>query len=110
VAPFAAATLDGVIHLAHSGVGQPQVQAERFSLSGTLTPAKPVSYQSNTAGTSKGYGTLVQAGWTRQQPIAGVQNAGAMAMARFGPQLALLFQPRAGGALAITLGAYRPAS
>ncbi len=106
VAPFAAATLDGVVHLAHPGVLGPQVWAERFSLSGILTPKNAVSYAPDTTGSSNGYGTLAQAGWTRQLPIPGVKNAGAMTMARFGSQLALLFQSEAGGALRMSVGEF----
>jgi hypothetical protein len=106
VAPFAAAELDGVVHLAHPAVNGPQVLAERFSLSGILTPACPVNYESDAAGTSNGYGTLAQAGWSRQLPIPGVESAGAMTMSRAGDQLALLFQPAAGGPLRMTLGGY----
>jgi len=106
IAPFAAATLEGVIHLAHPSVRDPQVLTERFSRSGILTPANEVSYVSDSPGTSNGYGTLAQAGWTRQLPMAGVRSAGAMAMTRFGSHLALLFQPRAGGPLRMSVGAY----
>ena len=104
--PFAVATLDGVVHLAHPGVRGPQVWAERFSLSGILTPKNPVSYATEATGTSNGFGTLAQAGWTIQLPIPGVANTGAMTMARFGSQLALLFQPSAGGVLRMSVGEY----
>jgi uridine kinase len=108
VAPLAAATLDGVIHLAHAGVGEPQVAAERFSLSGVLTASKTFSADTSAIGTSFGYGTLAEAGWTRQAQIGGVQNeaGGAMAMARFGSRVALLFQPQKNGALHMTVGQY----
>jgi phosphoesterase family protein/uncharacterized protein DUF11 len=106
VGPFASATLDGVIHLAYAGVHDAQVRAARFSLSGILTPANEVSYKSDSAGISNGYGTLAEAGWTRQLPIAGVRNGGAMAMGRCEEQLALVFQPAAGGAVQMSLGAY----
>jgi hypothetical protein len=108
VAPLAAATLDGVIHLAHAAAGDTQVSAERFSMSGVLTALKTFSSNTSGTGTSFGYGTLAEAGWTKQEPIAGVRNdaGGAMTMARFGSQVALLFQPRKDGALHMSLGKY----
>ena len=103
-----AATLDGVIHLAHPGVTDPRVLTETFSLSGILTPAKPISYGSAEPETSNGYGTLAEAGWSLQRPIRGVTHhpAGGLAMARCGEQLALLFQPGAHGRLWMSLGSY----
>lgn len=41
---LAAATLDGVIHLAHPRPKDPQVVTEAFALSGVMTPANPVSW------------------------------------------------------------------
>jgi hypothetical protein len=41
---LAAATLDGVIHLAHPRVNDPHVMTETFAQSGILTPAHPVSW------------------------------------------------------------------
>lgn len=104
--PYAAATLDGVIHLAHANVNAPQVMTETFSLSGMLTPQNVVDVAASATGTSNGWGTLAEAGWTLQTPIEGVANAGALSMARFGSQLALLFQPTAGGAVHLLLGGY----
>jgi hypothetical protein len=106
-APLAVATLDGVVHLAHPGVDTPGVTTETFSLSGVLTPVNPVSYSQQDAPTScNGYGTLAQAGWSRQVRIPRVKASGAMAMARFDERLALLFQHRAGGSLRMVLGGY----
>jgi hypothetical protein len=104
--PYAAATLDGVIHLAHANVIAPQVMTETFSLSGMLTPQNVVDVAASATGTSNGWGTLAEAGWTLQTPLEGVANAGALSMARFGSQLALLFQPTAGGAVQVVLGGY----
>jgi hypothetical protein len=42
--PFAAATLDGVIHLAHPQPTGPQVMTETFSLSGIMTPKNPIAW------------------------------------------------------------------
>jgi hypothetical protein len=72
-----------------------------------LTPANPVSYGSSRRGVSNGYGTLAQGNWSRQEPILGVRCSGALAMARVGSEIALLFQPDEGAALSMTLGAYR---
>ncbi len=108
-APLAAATLEGVIHLAHPGASNPQVISETFSLSGIMTPLKPVSYnQSDETTTSNGYGTLALAGWSAQEPIQGVFNRGAMAMARLGSELVLLFQPEQGGCVHLCRGVARP--
>jgi hypothetical protein len=104
-APYANATLDGVLHLVTNDAAGAQVITSRFSLSGMLTPLHPVDYATGATG-SNGYGTLAQGGWTLQAPVAGVTNAGALAMARFGERLALLSQPAAGGPLQLTLGAY----
>lgn len=105
-APFVNATLDGVIHLVTNAAGGAHVMTTTFSQSGVLTPLHPVSYASTTTSASNGYGTLAQAGWMQQVPMAGVANAGAMAMARFGERLALLSQPSAGAALQLTIGGH----
>lgn len=109
IAPFAAATLDGVIHFAHASVDGNAVQTETFSLSGVLTPQNPVSYQENATGVSNGYGTLAEAGWSRQHPILGLETEGgaAMAMACLAGKLVLLSQPQSGGALQLSVGSYR---
>jgi hypothetical protein len=60
--PMAVATLDGVMHLVHPGISNPLLLTETFSLSGLMTPLKPVSYKSR-------FGTLAEAGWSRQSPI-----------------------------------------
>jgi hypothetical protein len=58
--------------------------------------------------TSNGFGTLAEAGWSVQHPIAGVRNhaAGGLAMARCGSRLMLLSQPQAGGPLFLSVGDY----
>ena len=72
-----------------------------------MTSLKTFNANTSLTGTSFGYGTLAEAGWTQPQVIAGVQNAGgAMVMARFGSQVALLFEPPKGGALRMALGRY----
>jgi hypothetical protein len=104
-APYASATLEGVLHLATNDATGAQVMTSTFALSGMLTPLHPVDYAAGATG-SNGYGTLAQGGWTRRAPVGGVMNAGAMAIARFGERLALLSQPAAGGPLQLTIGAY----
>jgi hypothetical protein len=141
-APYAAACLDGVIHL-----------AETLSLSGVMTPKNPVSWvteaktmlrsdvpaaqqrsrfsiwakfvgqgardltavQSDAASsapparqTSNGFGTLAEAGWSVQYPIAQVRNhaGGGLAMARLDRRLVLLSQPKPGGQLYVSFGEY----
>lgn len=109
VAPFAAATLDGVIHFAHAAADLPLVSTATFSLSGILTPQNPVSYQSKAQGLSNGYGTLAEAGWSLQHPILGLKTAAgtAMAMARIGEELVLLTQEQSGSPLRLSIGSYR---
>jgi hypothetical protein len=106
--PFATATLDGVIHLAHPEVTGMLVLTETFSLSGIMTPANPISYGSTDPKTSNGYGTLAEAGWSLQYPIIGIfcQQPSILAMARFGSKLALLFQSDERGRLRMSLGGY----
>ena len=107
--PLAAATLDGVIHLAHSGGDGPGILTETFSISGIMTPKLPVSYNaSDKTTTSNGYGTLAEAGWSDQAAIEGAANrlGGAMAMASAGSQLVLLSQPGDGPGVKICLGRY----
>ena len=107
--PFVAATLDGVIHLAHPGVSNPLVLTETFSLSGIMTPLEPISYdKSDETTTSNGYGTLAQAGWSRQTPINGVYHhaARAMAMARVGSEVVLFFAPDARDRIQMCSGRY----
>ena len=106
-----AATLDGVIHLAHPGLSNPLVLTETFSISGVMTAAKPVSYnKSDEKTTSNGYGTLAQAGWSAQRGIPGLyshESNSAMAMARSGSALAVLSQSGAGGGVRMCVGRYR---
>lgn len=106
--PFATATLDGVIHLAHFKVKGATVLTEMFSLSGVMTPERPISYGSDDPETSNGYGTLIEAGWSLQEPIIKLSRPrpGVLAMARFGSKLALLFQPDGGGTLRLSVGGY----
>jgi Phosphoesterase family len=109
--PFAAATLDGVIHLAHMAASGPHVVTEEFSFSGIVTPQNAVNLSSAAETTgSNGWGTMAEAGWSFQVPIPGLDNqqGRTMAMARFGAAIALLTQATAGGPIAMTLGAYGP--
>jgi len=107
VAPFAAATLDGVIHLANVATSGSAVITETFSTSGVFTPQNVVTDAANATG-SNGWGTLAEAGWSLQRPIAGIANqpGAAMAMARFGASVVLLTQASAGGAVMMTIGCY----
>ena len=105
--PLAAATLDGVIHLAHPGVGNPLVLTETFSLAGILTPKYPVMDGPQDE-TCDGAGTLAQAGWSLQQSLNGTDHraSSGLVMARVGSQLALLSQPAEDGPLHLSLGEY----
>lgn len=107
-APFAAATLDGVIHFVHRAVRDATLWTTTFSLSGMLTPVNPVSYKTSGAGLSNGYGTLAEAGWSRQAPVAGIAGSGsAMAMASAGSEVILLWQERSGSPLRLVAGSYQ---
>ncbi|HTR85267.1 MAG TPA: alkaline phosphatase family protein [Reyranella sp.] len=92
--PMALATLDGVMHLVHPGPGNPLLLSETFSISGLMTPAKPVSYKNADKDVNNGFGTLAEAGWTRQAPIFEAQcgPGGALAMGRAGRQVLLLYR------------------
>jgi hypothetical protein len=109
LAPFAAATLDGVIHLTHASIGGSDVVTETFSISGILTPQNPVSYKQSGPGLSNGYGTLAEAGWSQQVPIPRLASkAGyAMAIALAGDELVLLSPAMSGDAVHMSIGAYR---
>jgi hypothetical protein len=107
VGPFAAATLDGVIHLAHGATSGSEVTTETFSISGIFTPQYAVIDQKNADSSgSNGWGTLAEAGWSLQVPIEGVVADGAMVMARFGWNIALLSQSSSGGNVRMSLGRY----
>ena len=104
-----AATLDGVLHLAHQGLSNPLVLTETFSLSGLLTPLKPISYdQKLDKSTNSGYGTVAQAGGSSQRPIHGVlqRPGGAMAMATRQGQVLLLFQSDEDQQMRMCVGRY----
>ncbi|WNZ60931.1 alkaline phosphatase family protein [Myxococcus sp. MxC21-1] len=107
--PFAIAELAGVLHLVHPVNSQFSLMTETFSLSGIMTPAKPVEYNTKDyASFNDGFGTLAQAGWSPQTPIPGTHCApgGGLAMARVGDELILAFQPEAGGGIHLRKGRY----
>ncbi|ADO71286.1 Phosphoesterase [Stigmatella aurantiaca DW4/3-1] len=107
--PLALAELAGVLHLVHPGVSHPLLLTETFSLSGVMTPTKPVSYDiKNLALSNDGFGTLAQAGWSSQMPIHGAYSApgGGLSMARVGDSIVLAFQPEVGGAIHLRKGKY----
>jgi hypothetical protein len=105
-APFAAAALDGVIHFVHRGTKDSTLHTTKFSISGVLTPESPVNYKQSGPGLSNGYGTLAEAGWSRQVPVSGVavDGSSAMALGRAGSELILLWQERSGCPLRLTSG------
>lgn len=108
--PLSAATFDGVIHLTHPGVSNPQVLTETFSISGILTAEKPVSYnKSDETTTSNGYGTLAEAGWSTQKAINGINlhSDGAMAMSPLRSGVALLYQSDDDGKISLSIGKYK---
>lgn len=90
--PMAVATLDGVMHLVHPGVTNPLLLTEQFSIAGLMTPGKPVSYKSADVDVNNGFGTLAEAGWSKQSPIfdARCGLGGALALGRAGDRILLL--------------------
>ena len=106
--PMAIATLDGVMHLVHPGLGNPLLLTETFSISGVMTPAKPVSYKSADADVNNGFGTLAEAGWSRQSPIfdARCGPGGALAMGRAGSQILLFCRAMKGSFVQLLEGQY----
>jgi hypothetical protein len=106
--PIAIATLDGVMHLVHPGAGNPMLLTETFSISGLMTPAKPVSYKNSAADVNNGFGTLVEAGWSKQQPLfdARCEARGALAMGRAGSQVLLIYRATAGARVQLLIGQY----
>jgi hypothetical protein len=106
--PMAIATLDGVMHLVHPGVGNPLLLTETFSISGVMTPAKPVSYKNAAVDVNNGFGTLAEAGWSKQSPIfdARCEPGGALAMGRAGAQVLLLYRAKPGSRVQLLVGQY----
>src|SRR5271170_1382191 len=102
------ATLDGVMHLAHPGAGNPLLLTETFSISGLMTPAKPVSYKNSATDVNNGFGTLAEAGWSWQSPIfdARCEPSGALAAGRPGSQILLVYRARAGARVQLLIGQY----
>lgn len=106
--PIALATLDGVMHLVHPGAGNPMLLTETFSISGLMTPAKPVSYKSSAKDVNNGFGTLAEAGWSKQQPLfdSRCEARGALAMGRAGSQVLLIYRATAGARVQLLIGHY----
>lgn len=107
--PMALATLDGVMHLVHPGPKSSLLMTETFSIAGVMTPSHSVSYKQKDSPTaSNGFGTLAEAGWTRQSPLfgAGCGASGTLAMARAGDEILLLSQSAAGAPVQLRIGRY----
>ncbi|GHE55278.1 hypothetical protein GCM10011340_07500 [Roseivirga thermotolerans] len=103
---LACATLDGVMHLVHRGVGNDLLLTESFSIHGLMTPEHPISYDpAQSATTNSGYGTLAQAGWSEQSSILGAYASGSTGMAEVNGELILLFV-KENGALEMVRGGY----
>jgi hypothetical protein len=96
------------MHLVHPGAGNPLLLTETFSLSGVMTPAKPVSYKNYSKDVNNGFGTLAEAGWSHQSPIfdARCEQGGALAMGRAGNQILLLYRAQAGSSVQLLKGEY----
>jgi hypothetical protein len=108
--PIACATLDGVLHVIHRGLEDDALRSETLSIAGLMTPSKPVSYKTaDSATASNGFGTAIEAGFSRQQPIhAAVCGLdGVLAAAHAEDEVVLLFQPSAAGPVWMSAGRYR---
>ncbi|HEY4167723.1 MAG TPA: alkaline phosphatase family protein [Reyranella sp.] len=106
--PMAIATMDGVMHLVHPGPANPLLLTETFSISGVMTPMKEVSYKNAAPDVNNGFGTLAEAGWSKQSPIfeARCGAGGALAMGRAGRQILLLYRTGAGSPIWLHEGSY----
>lgn len=107
--PLCTATLDGVLHLVHPGPANSQLLTETFSIAGLLTPSQPVSYRrSDSADHSNGFGTLAEAGWSKQKPLWGhhVHEEGALSLCRFGHQLLMFYRRQETGTVQMVTGHY----
>lgn len=106
--PMAITTLDGVMHLVHPGTGNPLLMTETFSISGLMTADKAVSYKNYDKDVNNGFGTLAEAGWSKQSPIfdAACEPGGALAMGRAGRQILLLYRSRSGSPVQLIEGQY----
>jgi hypothetical protein len=106
--PMAIATMDGVIHLVHPGPTNPLLLTETFSIAGVMTPLKPVSYKNAAPDVNNGFGTLAEAGWSKQSPIfeGRCGPGGAMAMGRAGRQILLLYRNGADSPIWLHEGSY----
>lgn len=95
--PLACATLDGVMHLTHSGVSNPLMLTESFSIHGIMTPEQPITYDASQSGTTNsGYGTLAQAGWSEQTAIHGTNVNGAASMSQLEGELIVIYSDEDG--------------
>jgi hypothetical protein len=107
--PLAAATMEGVLHLAHIGMSNTVLLTETLSIPGLLTAKNPISYGlQRKATSSNGFGTLAEASWSPQRPIHGSRcgPAAPLAMGRAGDQLLLLAGPEDGGPVELWVGQY----
>ena len=110
-APYAAASLNGVIHLVHRDADPSDntgLMTETFSISGIMTPHLPVSYNaSDAASTSNGYGGLAEAGWSTQAKL-GIQTEphSPLAMAASQSGITLICQSKQDGKFVMITGSY----
>lgn len=103
---LACCTLNGVLHLLHTGLNYSQILTETFSLHGVMTPALPISYDpALEKTTNNGYGTLAEAGWSEQKPLTGLFTSGALAAAAFQESAWILTQDKE-GTVSLTQGGY----
>jgi hypothetical protein len=111
--PLAAAALDGVLHLVHPGIENPQLFTTTLSLAGLMTPLRPVATATTaSADHSDGFGTLGEAGWGSSDAVPGAACAkgGGLAMATWDGGLALFFQPEPGGPWRLAPGRFEAAA
>lgn len=100
---LAMATLDGEMHLFHRGAyaDTPSAYTEIFGLTGVFTAAHQET---------NGYGTLDQAGWTKEQELdwINLDRTSGIAVANVGDRLLLAWQPskKSGGKVNWSVGGY----
>lgn len=95
--PMAAATLDGVLRLAHPGANNDLMLTEEFSIHGVMTPELPISYDpADNTTTNTGYGTLAEAGWSEQTPIHGAYVSKVSTMTSVNGEVILIYDDEEG--------------
>jgi len=111
-APFAIATLDGVLHLVHQDSKSSNGIDVTFSNAGVMTAKNPVCFSgpgsAQPPNTCPGWGTLAESGWSRQQTIPEVDfpDGRQIAMCRAGSTLILVYQSEGDNLIQFSVARY----